>query len=136
LAPAALLLEESMSKQAIRSLAPVAMTWLAAGCANPPWQPPAYETAIQHYYEAHASEKNGRCWAPYIDGFTAVQVVEDTPARMVVDAGYLYRDRVKDGQSIGDGEGSECVGYGHRNFVLAESDDTLQVTEMSGLRRN
>jgi hypothetical protein len=136
LVPAALLLEESMSKRAILSLAPVALAGLIAGCAGPPWQPPAYETAIQHYYEAHASEKNGRCWAPYIAGFTAVEVVEDTPARMVVDAGYLYRDRVKDRQGFGNGEGSECVGYGQRNFVLAESDDALQVTEMSGPRRN
>jgi hypothetical protein len=70
---------------------------LVTGCADVPWQPPAYQTAIKRYYEAHATEKNGRCRAPYIDGFTKIEVVEDTPEGMLVDARYLYRDWVKDG---------------------------------------
>ena len=108
---------------------------LVAACANAPWQPPAYETAIKRYYEAHASERNGQCLAPYIDGFTTLQVVEDTPERMVVDARYLYRDWLKDG-SDGNGMMLGCVGYGQRSFVLARSDDRLAVMEMSGPRRN
>jgi hypothetical protein len=116
-------------------LAAVVIAGPVAGCANAPWQPPAYETAIKRYYEAHASERNGQCLAPYIDGFTSLEVVEDTPERMVVDARYLYRDRLKDG-SDGDGMMLGCVSYGQRSFVLTRSDDRLQVMEMSGPRRN
>jgi hypothetical protein len=125
-----------MPKHAISSLAAV-VAGLAAACAGSPWQPPAYEAAMKNYYEAHASEKNGRCLAPYIDGFTTVDVLEETPERLVVDARYLYRDWVKDRPGPGNkGEGSECVGFGQRSFVLAQSDDRLAVTEMSGQRRN
>ena len=111
---------------------------LAAGCADAPWQPPAYETAIKRYYEAHASEYNGQCLAPYIDGFTKIEVVEETPDRLVVDARYLYRDWVKDqrGSDSNGGFMRECVRYNQRIFVLTRHDDQLQVTEMSGPRRN
>jgi hypothetical protein len=131
-------LEELMPKRLLLPLAPMLVAGLLAGCANAPWQPPTYEAAIKRYYEAHASEKNGRCLAPYIDGLTTVQVVEDTPDQMMVDAGYLFRDWVKDRDDPMDGGGSirECSGYNHRSFVLARSDNTLQVTEMSGARRN
>lgn len=125
-----------MSKPAMPSLATALLAGLVASCANPPWQPPAYETAIKGYYQAHASEKNGRCLAPYIDGFTTLEVVEDTPERMVVDARYLYRDWVKDKVDTNRGSASECVGYGQRSFVLDRSDDRVEVTEMSGPRRN
>jgi hypothetical protein len=127
-----------MSKRAILSVAPVIIVGLVAGCANVPWQPPAYETAIKSYYEAHASEYHGYCLAPYIDGFAKVQVVEETPDRFVVDARYLYRDWVKDQRQTDDTEAfsRECVGYNQRTFVLARNDDSVQVTEMTGPRRN
>lgn len=75
-----------MSSREMPFLAAAVVAGLVAGCASPPWQPPAYETAIKGYYQAHASEKNGRCLAPYIDGFTTVQVAEVTPERTVVEA--------------------------------------------------
>ena len=105
---------------------------LVAGCAADARQP--YAAAIKRYYQAHASERNGRCLAPYIDGFTTLEVVEETPERTVVEARFLFRDWVKDG---GDEPFSECVAYGARSFVLARGDDDgLQVTQMSGPRRN
>src|SRR5919106_4920907 len=115
-----------MSKRMVPPSAAI-LAGLVAGCADVPWQPPAYETAIKRYYEAHASEKNGRCLAPYIDGFTTLQLVEDTPERMTVEARYLYRDWRKDG---GDRPFNECIGYGRRSFVLTRDDDLLQVSEM------
>jgi hypothetical protein len=121
-----------MSNRLMLSLVPVAL----AGCANVPSQPPPYETAIKSYYEAHASEKTGRCLAPYIDGFTRVQVVEDTPQRMVVEARYLYRDRVKDQSGTDDQPFSECVSYNGRTFVLDKDGLSLQVAVMSGPRRS
>jgi len=122
-----------MANRAIPFPAAFIVAGLVVGCANPPWQPPAYETAIKRFYQAHATEKNGQCLAPYIDGFTTLQVVEDTPERMTVEARYLYRDWWKDG---GDQPFGECIGYGRRSFVLIREDDLLQVSEMSGLRRN
>jgi hypothetical protein len=124
-----------MSNGTMLSLAAV-ITGLLAGCTTASWQPPAYETAIKRYYEAHARERNGQCLAPYIDGFTTIQVVEDTPERMVVDARYLYRDWIKDGTDADDGMMLGCVSYGQRSFVLTRSVDRLQVIEMSGPRRN
>lgn len=127
-----------MSKRTLTTLAAVVIAGLVASCADAFSPPPAYESAIKSYYEAHASEYNGQCLAPYIDGFTRIDVVEDTPERMVVDARYLYRDWLKDRRDTRSGQGfiRQCVNYGQRSFVLARTDDTLQVTEMSGPRRN
>ncbi|HEX5079126.1 MAG TPA: hypothetical protein VFV80_08230 [Geminicoccaceae bacterium] len=47
---------------------------------------------IALYQEAHASGRGGQCLAPYIDGITRVDVVEESPGRLVVDVRYLYRD--------------------------------------------
>jgi hypothetical protein len=123
-----------MSKQTTAPAA-VVIAGLAWACADAPWQPPPYETAIKRYYEARASERNGQCLAPYIDGFTTLQVVEDTPQRMVIDARFLYRDRIKDG---GDQNSMMlgCTRYGARSFVLTRSDDRYEVVEMTGRRRN
>jgi hypothetical protein len=109
---------------------------LVAGCASDILQPPAHETAIKTYYEAHASEKNGRCKAPYIDGFTRVEVLEDSADQMVVEARYLYRDWLRDREtSRGGRRRSECVAFNSRRFVLIKSDGHLQVAEMSAPER-
>ena len=56
------------------------------------------------------------------------------PSRTVVDARYLFRDWHKDG---GDNQmTNECVGFGARSFVLGASGNRVEVTEMSGPRRN
>jgi len=119
------------------TLAPAAVaTLLVTGCANNPFQPPAHEAAIKTYYEAHASERNGRCKAPYIDGFTRVDVVEETAELMVVEARYLYRDWIKDRETSESGrQRSECVAFNSRRFVLIKDRGRLQVAEMSAPER-
>lgn len=107
---------------------------LLAGCTAVLGEPPETETAIKRYYEAHATENIGQCLAPYIDGFTTIQVVEDDPERRVLDVRYLYRDWIKNERS-GGGMRSECVGYGERRFVLTRREGTLTVEEMSGPQR-
>jgi hypothetical protein len=89
------------------------------------------ESAVMRHYEAHASEQYGQCLNPYMDALTNVEVVEETTARMVVDARYFYRDRFMDDR---DGAlGRECSGRGERRFTLARNeDDGLDVVEMSG----
>jgi hypothetical protein len=120
----------------MRATLPAVIASLLAGCAGDIWQPPAYETAIKSYYEDHASEKNGRCLAPYIDGFTRVEVVEDNAEQMVIEASYLYRYWIKDVQATQGGRGySECVAFNSRRFVLTKGEAGLRVAEMSPSQR-
>ena len=93
--------------------------------------PAAIERAIRLYYERNASEGGARCFRPYIDGFTRLAVVEDTPNRLVVEARYFFRDRAQEG---GAGEGGNvCAGFSERTFTLArEQDGTPVVTGMTG----
>jgi hypothetical protein len=105
---------------------------LIAGCASGSGLPSDTERAIETYYRKYASEERGRCPAPFIDGFTRVEVVEDGPQRQVIDVRYLYGDRIKD---RGDGDGAQCVGFNGRRFNLAKTEAGLAVVEMSGPRR-
>ena len=98
-------------------------------CASGSGLSPETERAIEAYYAAHASEENGRCPAPFIDGFTRVEVVEDDPQRQVVDVRYLYGDRIKDRS---DGDGAQCVGFNGRRFILAKAGAGIEVVEMTG----
>jgi hypothetical protein len=85
------------------------------------------ERAIRSYYERHASE--GNCYNPYIEGFTKLTVVEDTPDRLVVHARYLYRDRFQDNDDGGSSTGA-CSGFGGRTFALTRDPEggDLEVT--------
>jgi hypothetical protein len=85
------------------------------------------EAVVSSYYERHASEENGYCPSPYIDGITRRQVVEDSGDRLVLEIGYLYRDCSKNGMDSGR---HECVAYATRRFVLEKSGDSYQVVEM------
>jgi hypothetical protein len=102
-----------------------ALLVLLSGCSatrieSADWGPSAaIERAITSYYERHASEGAGRCFNPYIDGFTKLTVLEDTPDRLVVHARYFHRDRFRDG---GGNEGGQvCTGFAERTFTLARS---------------
>ena len=101
-----------------------------AGCMSGSGLPPDTERAIETYYAAHAREEHGRCPAPFIEGFTRTEVVEDGPQRQVVEVRYLYADRIKD-----DSDGSECVGFSGRRFTLAKAEAGLEVVEMTGPSR-
>lgn len=103
---------------------------LLFGCTSVVAEPPETQTAIKRFYQAHASEDTGLCPTPNIDGFTSFRVVESNPERMVVNARYMYRDL-----SHGRGVSNPCVGFGERQFVLAKSDGTWRVEQMSGPQR-
>lgn len=85
---------------------------------------PAIERAIRLHHERYASEGGGRCFRPYIDGFTKLTVLEDTPDRLVVHARYFYRDRFQEG---GEDGGQVCTGFAERTFTLARSADGAPV---------
>jgi hypothetical protein len=80
----------------------------------------AIERAMMRHYERNASE--GNCYNPYIDGFTRLTVLEDTPDRLVVHARYLYRDRFQDAGGNGGSTGV-CSGFGERTFALTPSPE-------------
>jgi hypothetical protein len=90
----------------------------------------AIERAIRVYYERNASEGGAACFRPYIDGFSRVDVVEDTPDRLVVNTRYFFRDRAQEG---GSGGGNACIGFNERTFTLARDEDGGPVvTAMTG----
>ena len=104
---------------------------LLAGCAatrieSAHFGPPAaIERAIRLYYERNASEGGASCFRPYIDGFTRLTVLEDTPDRLVVEARYFFRDRAQEGgQAQG---GNVCTGFNERTFTLARDQDGVPV---------
>jgi hypothetical protein len=109
---------------------------LLAGCTGPRIESghfgpsAAIEQAIRRYYERHASEGGASCFRPFIDGFSRIDVLEDTPDRLVVDARYMFRDRA---QEPGQGNGNPCVGFSQRTFTLArDQDGRPTVTNMTG----
>ena len=90
----------------------------------------AIEQAIRRYYERHASEGGARCFRPYIDGFSRLSVLEDTPNQLVVETRYFFRDRAQEG---GPGGGSVCAGFNERTFTLTRDQDGRPVvTNMTG----
>jgi hypothetical protein len=102
-------------------LAAVALGFVLAACAgrleSAYFGPPgAIERLIMRHYARYASE-DGACFYPFIDGFTRLTVLADTPDRLVVEARYLFRDRVHNGGQ-GDGGLNACTGFGERTFVL------------------
>jgi hypothetical protein len=105
---------------------------LVAAWSSEGLEPPSHETAIRIYYGIRASENNGRCKAPYIDGFRRVDVVEDNAEQVVVETSYRYRDWRQDRQAwrIGSAR-SACVAVNSRRFVLTRDRGRLQVAEMS-----
>jgi hypothetical protein len=88
----------------------------------------AIKRAIMRHYERYASE--GNCFNPYIDGFTRLTVLEDTPDRLVVHARYFFRDRFQQGGGAG---GQLCADFGERTFTLArDPGGSPVVIEMTG----
>jgi hypothetical protein len=81
----------------------------------------AIERVIMRHYERNASE--GNCYNPFIDGFTRLTLLEDTPDRLVVHARYFWRDRFQEaGGDGGSGRGG-CSGFGERTFALTRGPE-------------
>lgn len=110
----------------------------AAGCTSaggPADSSLRYE--IVRYYARHAAEKNYMCLAPEIRGITRMEVVEDTPDRLVVRVRYNWVDSVYGEQ---DAEGTSvmlqrCNGFAERVFTI-DRRDGMRVVDMSGPKRD
>jgi predicted small secreted protein len=80
---------------------------------------------VQRYYEARATEENGRCRAPLLDGVLSATVLQDDPQRMVVRLRYLYRDHTAELRGA-------CIGFGNRTFTIDKRPEGPVVVDMSG----
>jgi hypothetical protein len=86
---------------------------------------PDLRPVVQHYYEARATEENGRCRSPLLDGVLSATILEDDPQRLVVQVRYLYRDHAAELRGA-------CIGFGSRTFTIDQGPDELTVVEISG----
>ena len=88
---------------------------------------PGLQFQLESYYDNRALEENAVCTSPrmHISGY---KVVEDTPARIVLDVRYQYIDdshrdsRIDQfGMAVGGG-GGQCIDWANRTFVVAKSE--------------
>jgi len=86
---------------------------------------PGLLPVVQQYYERRATEENGRCRAPHLDGVMSSTFVESTPERMVIQIRYLYRDLTADLRGA-------CRGFGNRTFTIDKEATGFVVVEMTG----
>lgn len=109
-----------------------------AGCASPSIESArfdsggAIETAIKRHYSSNASERHGLCPRPYIDGITGVEVIEDSPERLVAEVRYFFRDRIREQAGDEDDGAVFCTGFSERTFTVTSTDQGPKVTDMSG----
>jgi hypothetical protein len=86
---------------------------------------PGLLPVVQQYYERRATEENGRCRAPLLDGVLSSTVLENTPERLVIQVRYLYRDLTAELRG-------GCRGFGNRTFTIDKEADGFVVTDMTG----
>ena len=80
---------------------------------------------VQRYYEARATEENGRCRSPLLDGVLSAAVLQDDSQRLVVRLRYLYRDHAAELRGA-------CIGFGNRTFTIDKGPEGPTVVDMSG----
>ena len=105
---------------------------------------------VKRYYEFNATEEQGRCPSPLLEGVTAADVLEETPERLTVRLRYYYRDAFQDWDEGCDARGGgvltrmcragrfgnpTCRGYGERTFTFDKRGEDLEVAIMTGPQR-
>ncbi|MDF1586723.1 hypothetical protein [Marinimicrococcus flavescens] len=101
---------------------------------------PGLQYRIESFYRDRAWERNATCLQPRMD-ITSVQILEDTPERMVLDVRYYWQDNVfgndDDGRfGVRVGVGG-CSGFSQRTFVLDRTTGgDLVVRSMTGPQRD
>jgi hypothetical protein len=86
---------------------------------------PDLRPVVQRYYEARATEENGRCRAPLLDGVLNATVLQEDAQRLVVRIRYLYRDHTAELRGA-------CIGFGNRTFTIDKGQGGLMVVDMTG----
>jgi hypothetical protein len=116
----------------MRGIVPVLFALTLAACSAPsPGVPqslagvPDLRPVVQRYYEARATEENGRCRAPLLDGVLSASVTQQDAQRLVVQVRYLYRDHTAELRGA-------CIGFGNRTFTIERGQGGLMVVDMTG----
>jgi hypothetical protein len=86
---------------------------------------PDLRPVVQRYYEARATEENGRCRAPLFDGVLSARVTQQDAQHLVVQVRYLYRDQTAELRGA-------CIGFGNRTFTIERGQGGLMVVDMTG----
>lgn len=131
------------------ALAAIAVAMTVAGCSDLAQGPalagyPGLSWQLESYYSARALEENAFCTTPRMTP-TQVQVVEDTPERLVLNVRYRYWNDLAFGTQVFPFEVNgfdRCTGWATRTFVVAKSvggdagkPAALSVTSMTGPQR-
>ncbi len=97
---------------------------------------------ISQYYNRHATEEDGYCKSPILDGITRADVIEENDEKVWVSIRYAYRDFLKDDDDCDSNFRPlrcsilrECRGYASRTFEAVKTETGFEVTEMAGPRR-
>jgi hypothetical protein len=110
------------------------LTWLTLALAACSLSPTASETlagmpglmpVVQQYYERRATEENGRCRTPQLDGVLNATITESDGQRTVIQMRYLYRDQTAELRGA-------CIGFGNRSFTIEQGPDGPSVVDMTG----
>ena len=100
---------------------------------------PGLEWQIQRFYAGKATEVGGSCTGPLIRSVTAAETVDETDETVVMRVRYFWVDQsmASDDRIFPYNAPTTCRGFAERTFTFAKMEDgTLQVTDMSGARRN
>ncbi|SNB68125.1 hypothetical protein SAMN07250955_106134 [Arboricoccus pini] len=123
-------------KRSFGSVLAVSLLFLA-GCSTagegiPHWFDLQY--SLTSYYKNYAQERGATCNLPDMT-ITSTRIVEETPNKMTLDVGYVWRDTAYGSGSIGGF--NNCIGTDHRQFLVSKnSDGTYSVERMSGPQRS
>ncbi len=97
---------------------------------------------ISQYYHRHATEEEGYCRSPIIDGVTRAEVIEENDDKVWISIRYAYRDFLKDDDDCDPKWRPlrctihrECRGFASRTFEAVKNETGYRVTEMAGPRR-
>ena len=86
---------------------------------------PGLHPVVQRYYEARATEENGRCRSPLMEGVLSAEATRESPDRLVVGVRYLYRDHTAELRGA-------CRGFAQRTFTIEDGAEGPMVVAMSG----
>lgn len=92
---------------------------------------------IMRHYRQHAAERNYMCLAPEMQAITRVEVLENTPERLVVRVRYHWLDSLY-GEEDAIGIGitvQRCQGFAERTFTF-DKRLGMQIVAMSGPKRD
>lgn len=92
---------------------------------------------ITRYYRQHAAERNYMCLAPEMRAITRVEVLENTPERLVVRVRYNWVDTLYGEEDLGETGVviQRCQGFADRTFTF-DKRLGMRIVEMSGPKRD